>query len=308
MILIMTRLNTTIKLLTILFLCLFLSSFVLAQKEKYEEWNGVKFEIRNDSISFVDDLMSITFYKDGHYVYKRHVCDICMSHVETPVKSFGKFIRYKNKAYYLFAESPHSSEGIFVSEQIHQTTDTISIIVQSPIEQRIKENSALRDMIFYQIRLEYDIDTIKKYNQLNANSWIIDIFRRYYSPYYTFWSNNIKIPKLINLPVKAIIIKIYPTENADNITCPYVEYEHVLYNQNATDFEVTLPNLLYQNFCFEDFFYKEVLILNKTTIEIDNFFLYKKSYPHKTVRNWRVRAFKYMRQKRQGIYEEMEEW
>ena len=47
----MVQFNTTIRLLTTLSLCLFLSSFVLAQKEKYEEWNGVKFEIKSDTLN-----------------------------------------------------------------------------------------------------------------------------------------------------------------------------------------------------------------------------------------------------------------
>jgi hypothetical protein len=46
----MTRFNTIIRLLITSFLCLFLFSFVLAQKEKYDKWNGVKFEIRKDTL------------------------------------------------------------------------------------------------------------------------------------------------------------------------------------------------------------------------------------------------------------------
>ena len=59
----MTRFNTTIRLLTILSLCLFLSSFVFAQKEKYEEWNGVKFEIRNDTLNS-------TRYTEDNIIYR----------------------------------------------------------------------------------------------------------------------------------------------------------------------------------------------------------------------------------------------
>ena len=242
------------------------------------------FSQKNDTIgiTFQNSGELIILYNNGTFIYKIPHCDICPSFGKSDVISYGRYVKHKNKMYYLFSSPDIGSSEVDVSveEMVREREDSLTIELFSPFETEAQESPYLRKAIFYQIVIYYDIDSIKKLidiqNSLLLSHLGINIGENNvcYTLPQTFWNNKLTIYKPKGFPIKSIQIKIYPTINYF-INYPFFLSNYQLENPYSNYLKIFMPQFTYQRFCYKYFYYKDIEIINSNTIRMDGNLLWK---------------------------------
>ena len=207
----MGRFRWVFRSITVIFIFFFLCYFTLFSQQK--DTVGVTYKYNRESI---------TLFNDGTFVYKVAHCDICPSRDESDVVSFGRYRKYKNKAYYLFSapQIAGSKLDIQVEENQINLKDSLKFELISPFEKNKTNNEFKRKAIFYQITVYYRVDSKEDltddidYNDLrfvNRPSFSAKEII-WHEPTYTFWNNKFTIPKHDKFTLIGFKVKIYPTE------------------------------------------------------------------------------------------------
>ena len=278
----------------LVFIFFFISYFTLFSKQK--DTVGVIYEYNGESM---------TLFNDGTFVYKVTPCDICPSLCESDVVSFGRYVKYKNKAYYLFSSPLIAGPKLDVHVEENKTEenkinlkDSLKIELISPFEKNKANSGFERKSIFYQITVYYRVDSKgslidgQDYNDLDfvyappfSAKEII-----WYEPTYTFWNHKFTIPKFENFTITGFKVKIYPTDY-NRVHYHYLWFSYKLEDTNTNYIQINIPQFSYQYLCYETFFYKELRILNKDMVVLDNRILRKtgigKKRKLKILKDWR---------------------
>jgi hypothetical protein len=239
----------------------------------------------------------LILYSDSDFIFKWKGTDIArIQGIGDDTMSYGKYVKYKNKAFYLYSSPDLMSNDLKVMGTETFTPnmkDTITITISSPYNTRLlyKEMSC---SYLYIVRIRYKTDNITCLNDIILSSPV------------SSFSNIIKIENRKQLPIESIIIQIYPYLSPYSIGLYkdpvvynlYAEYQVQAISANC--FDIYLPQLT-PYYCFhERFDAKEFEILNDCTIRVNKrMMLIKNDCKSK----WRVpRRFMRIREKTTNPY------
>lgn len=257
-----------------------------------------------EKVTYEYNGIAISLFPDSTFIYEVAHCDICPSRGESDVVSFGRYVKYKDKAYYLFS-SPQITKlelDVHAQENKININDSLKIELISPFEKNRGNNIFERKAVFYQVTVFYTINSnIFSHNIPDSNDLIFarDYLPRFddsivaYNPSYTFWQNKFTIPIYKDFTMTGFKIKIYPADY-DRASRHFLWFNYLIKEEQSNYIQIEIPQFTYDYFCYESFYYKELKIINKNMVALDKIILRKKDankkQRRKTVINWQYNA------------------
>jgi hypothetical protein len=227
--------------------------------------SGLSQTHHKDSTIYENNGYQLILYSDSDFIYKWKGADIArIQGIGDDTVSYGKYVKYKNKAFYLYSSPDLMSNHLKVMGTdtfIHNMKDTITITISSPYNTRLLYKK-MSCSYLYIVRMRYKQDKITCLSDIVLSSSICS------------FSNIIKIENREQLPIESIIIQIYPYLSPYSIGLkpPVVYYLYAEYQVQAISancFDIYLPQLT-PYYCFhERFDAKEFEILNDCTIRVN---------------------------------------
>ena len=229
---------------------------------------------QNDSIVYTNSHQYFVFYKNGIYKQYYIPCDICPTYGDDNLMSYGKYVKYKNKAYYLFSDTnfTYSSDLLLnVVEKKIENSSVVNIIINSPYENSKSQMIEFQqDDFFYFLKIIYDKGDIKNSDITKNSSFETKFLEKngFYSSIYISDENVFSIPIDTFLTIQKIEIYIYPLENF--VEAPFAKGEYKIINKESNYFQIEIPQFTYGYLFYKRYFLKMVEIIDHKTIGFDN--------------------------------------
>lgn len=236
---------------------------------------------------------SLSFFDNGTYELIQHNSDIY--YPDIPLLSKGKFVRYKDYAYYLFSDTLYSSRPIrLLGKERNISTNKYQI----EITDTFRNNHAwvIPDDItgiflpvkkyYYDIRLYYDYESMYYYRLENPTVDLQSMGFQQLSPGVFFeetisYNNYIEIAQKIPVPIQKISIRILPYGD--------VFEEYFVQDTSSNNFAIEIPSAAYIQMDFLEFDGEIAEIIDDNAIGFLNDTWYKAPYAHGKKVNKRLR-------------------
>lgn len=198
----------------------------------------------------------ITFDTNNNYTYFVLWSHSPLLFGDTLSISYGKYVKYENKAYYLFSspESPWTDINCDVTESKINLKDSFIITFSSPFDSLITNLSMINNQFIYCITMHY-----KSSNNAKDTS----------CTYYTT-SNKIELHKPFNMNLAGFKIDIVPYRIEGDIDVHYLSSNYYAVNDIESNcFFVNFPDFSYQRFYYHFVYYFPVPVIDKNSIALD---------------------------------------
>lgn len=206
----------------------------------------------------------ISFDSNNNFSYSVIWCHSPLLYGNTLTMSFGKYVKFKKKAYYLFSspDSPGNDIAYSVTESKINLNGSFTIELLSPFDSLIKKVSLADNVFVYCITLYYSYS----HNSIDSsNNNTKDTVYTYYTSL-----NRMEFKRPSNMNLKGFTIEIIPYRIEGNITKRYLSTGYYtvkdIYSNN---FVVNLSNFTSKSFCYEFFYNEPVVILDNNSIAIN---------------------------------------
>ena len=229
---------------------------------------------------------SFTINNDGTYIYKERPESYDISQLPTSdyIISYGRYVKYRNKAYYLFSDTNLlycSDLKLNVEESFIKNKKGIAITITNPYEKAVLVDTYKRNS-FYRITVYYDGDSIRKKN-INCISYVT-------------YSNQLEIPDSDSKNIDKIEVFIYPL--IIGYGASFAKGNYILKNKNSNILHIDIPQFTYDYLFYKRYLYDFIEIIDKNTIGFDGKIfvksdMYKKKkyyiydHPRERKKNWR---------------------
>jgi hypothetical protein len=230
--------------------------------------NSFSQSYRRDSTIYENSGYKLILYEDSSFVYKWKGSDIArIRGVGDDTVSWGKYVKYKNKAFYLYSSPELMSNELNVigtESFMNSMKDSIIIILSSPFTEQSRLFPKKKiNYYLYVIRLRYKIENIKSLNDIVL------------TPPISSFSDTIKIGNINYHQIESIILQIYPYIPPyslgiyrEPVSSLYAEY--YIQNTSSNCFNLHLPKLT-TYYCFYDRFdAMELKRIDACTLLINN--------------------------------------
>lgn len=249
----------------IVFICITMSYCLYGQGQVQDKRNQETYYWKNQSISF---------FPDGTYELKQLPSFVLLPNI--PVLSYGKYIRYKKYAYYLFSDTTydcwHRSAIQLTGTESHSPdsnyiidiVDTVNEHDSCSIIDYLTRKEVVLRFHYYNVRVYYDRFAFFDYRKSNPtfNFHEKGIHQDAPLDFYielTTHDNKIEFQNPLQLPIGKIKIKIMGAP---------MEYfwEYVVQDTSANNFVINIPERVYLRLYFQEFNSDVVIIIDKKSI------------------------------------------
>jgi hypothetical protein len=186
---------------------------------------------QQDSVVFKSIGSYYVFYADGTYKLFDIPCDICPPYADNNnLISFGTYIPFKKKAYYLYSDSTLSNEVKVVVSERTDNSPNLTVNISMPAQK--DSSNMLRPHYFYAVSIDYK--KIGRATVVDTMTWLV-------KDYYQNGSQFI-LPNDSNLIPLGFTIRIYPKTKVSRRA--YAEAHYVIKDNGANVFDFSIPQFV----------------------------------------------------------------
>ncbi len=230
--------------------------FFMCKLNAYTQINKVTYHLAY----YFDNPAKISFDSAGNYVLYDGVCDLCLTYGRSDTISFGKYVKYKNRLYFLFSDPSVTGNRIHaeVFESETPLKDSALIIMNSPFAKLNKEELfSDGTVVVYVITIWYD-------NSINMDNYGTCKLKNPQS--FSTLADSIVIPKPSDIPIKKIMIEAICNRSDSKKTLWYM-YETKDFSSSSFVFD--LKDFIYERFFYRSYFMEPIIIIDNNTIDFD---------------------------------------
>lgn len=203
---------------------------------------------QNDSVIYRGSGSYFVFYSDSTYKLINMPCDICPAFADNNnLLSFGRYVKFKNKAIYLYSDTSLNDVEMNVVESKDQTP-YFKIHIETPAQEDSLD--MLRPHYFYALRIFY-----KRICKDSVNYFHQEYYQN--EPQFT-------IPKDSTIFISNITVCIYPKESAKGK--PFTKNRYIVKSNINNIFTISFPQFVTGYLDYLRMFHYRLDIFNKRLI------------------------------------------
>lgn len=234
---------------------------------------------QTDSVVYENLDSKLILYPDSTFVLENTGVDIFrVQGFGDNIITYGKYVKYKNKSFYLYShpEIMSSQLDVIANFEAKDNDSILTIILSSPLSKQKEEYSILEKSYFYTVSFSYVED--------KENLQTLPLI---------FFSDTILIKNFPNKPIEKIGIRIYPYQPMV-LRSPFYDYLSLTYSLkdiHSNYLSLYVPKLTACYMYYKRFYGQEIEILDSCTVSIDKNTLLSKCKGKKFNKEWQFIIF-----------------